>query len=61
VTVQHVTVSEGGQAIVGDIHQQQRDAAAKSPLALSHSKEFPMEPIAHLPKRAVAIRRKSSK
>jgi hypothetical protein len=37
VLVQHVNVSEGGQAIVGDIHQQQKETAnaASSPPALT--------------------------
>jgi hypothetical protein len=46
VTVQHVNVSEGGQAIVGNVTQGQRDAppngTAAPPLALSHDKTAPM-------------------
>jgi hypothetical protein len=47
VTVQHVTVSEGGQAIVGNVTQAKRDnadgkAAASSPRALTHAKDSPM-------------------
>jgi hypothetical protein len=46
VTVQHVNVSEGGQAIVGNVTQGQRDAppngTAAPPLALSHDKAAPM-------------------
>src|SRR5713226_9870934 len=46
VTVQHVNVSEGGQAIVGNVTQGQRDAVpngtAAPPLALSHDKTPPM-------------------
>jgi hypothetical protein len=63
VTVQHVTVSEGGQAIVGDVHQQQRETgaiAARQP-ALTHSKERRMEPISELAKQAVAAERKLAK
>jgi hypothetical protein len=63
VTVQHVTVSEGGQAIVGDVHQQQRETgaiAAPQP-ALTHSKERRMEPISELAKQAVAAERKLAK
>jgi hypothetical protein len=64
VTVQHVTVSEGGQAIVGDIHQAQKEAAMKpeshSP-ALTHAQERPMEPLAEVPKPAAAVRLKSEK
>jgi hypothetical protein len=46
VTVQHVNVSEGGQAIVGNVTQGQRDTApngtAAPPVALSHDKTPPM-------------------
>ena len=48
VTVQHVNVSEGGQAIVGNVTQGQRDATpnrtAAPPLALSHD-QTPAMPI----------------
>ena len=47
VTVQHVNVSEGGQAIVGNVTQGQRDAVpdrtvAPPPLALTDAKMVPM-------------------
>jgi hypothetical protein len=46
VTVQHVSVSEGGQAIVGNVTQTARELgperAADAPPALSHSKDPPM-------------------
>ena len=46
VTVQHVSVNEGGQAIVGNVtqaaHRAGPENAANSPPALSHSKEPPM-------------------
>jgi hypothetical protein len=46
VTVQHVTVGEGGQAIVGNVTQGQREAAtekaAASPLLLADAKTAPM-------------------
>jgi hypothetical protein len=47
VTVQHVSVSEGGQAIVGNVTQAKPEnvgekAAASSPRALTHSKTSPM-------------------
>jgi len=46
VTVQHVSVSEGGQAIVGNVTQTARgpvpERAADVPPALSHSKDTPM-------------------
>jgi hypothetical protein len=46
VTVQHVSVSEGGQAIVGNVTQSSRgaapEAAQSAPAALSHSPVGPM-------------------
>jgi hypothetical protein len=46
VTVQHVNVSEGGQAIVGNVTQGQRDVVPNGvptqPLALTHEKTLPM-------------------
>ena len=45
VTVQHVSVSEGGQAIVGNVTQTSREGAAErvSPVPqLTHAKEAPM-------------------
>jgi hypothetical protein len=45
VTVQHVTVGEGGQAIVGNVTQGRREAAsdkALTPLALTDAKTAPM-------------------
>jgi hypothetical protein len=46
VTVQHVNVSEGGQAIVGNVTQGQQDAAPSrmpsQPLALAHDNTLPM-------------------
>jgi hypothetical protein len=46
VTVQHVNVSEGGQAIVGNVTQGHRDAPEKGTaaesLALTHDKTAPM-------------------
>ena len=46
VTVQHVTVGEGGQAIVGNVTQGRREAASDkavaTPLALTDSKTAPM-------------------
>jgi ribosomal protein L12E/L44/L45/RPP1/RPP2 len=57
VTVQHVNVGEGGQAIVGNVTQGQRDAPAKgtaAPLALSHDKT-PAMPILDSNKTAVPV------
>jgi hypothetical protein len=49
VTVQHVSVSEGGQAIVGNVTQGPRegapDGAATPPLALTKTETVPMPPI----------------
>ena len=49
VTVQHVTVREGGQAIVGNVTQGRRvpvpDRAVASPLAISDAKTAPMPTI----------------
>ena len=46
VTVQHVSVSEGGQAIVGNVTQAPRenapDKTAAATLALTHAKTAPM-------------------
>ena len=46
VTVQHVTVSEGGQAIVGNVTQGRREATpdgvATPPLALTKTEAAPM-------------------
>ena len=47
VTVQHVNVSEGGQAIVGNVTQGHRNVAPNGmpaqPLALAHDKTQPMD------------------
>ena len=67
VTVQHVSVAEGGQAIVGNVTQAQREnvpgkAAASPPLALSNSNVLPMPIIDESKEPAhVAGRRKSTK
>jgi hypothetical protein len=56
VTVQHVTVGEGGQAIVGNVTQGRREAApdkaVATPLALTDAKMAPMpivEAKSHVP------------
>jgi hypothetical protein len=55
VTVQHVNVGEGGQAIVGNVTQGQQDVApsraSAQPLGLTHDKTLPM-PIIESEKRA---------
>jgi hypothetical protein len=64
VTVQNVTVSDGGQAIVGDVHQEAKaaDAAAiQTPPALSYSEERPMEPIGQSAGHPVLVGREASK
>jgi hypothetical protein len=56
VTVQHVSVSEGGQAIVGNVTQSQRevapDKAAASPLPLADARTAPMPNIDESKRRA---------
>jgi len=61
VTVQNVTVAQGGQAIVGDVHQQKTAGARMSapPPALTHSADIPMEPLAEVPKELVVAKRSS--
>ena len=66
VTVQHVSVAEGGQAIVGNVTQAQREntpgKAASPPPALPNSNVVPMPIIDESKERArVAGRRKSTK
>jgi hypothetical protein len=65
VTVQHVSVSEGGQAIVGNVTQNPRetapDKASSSTPALAHSTEFAMKTLDEAPRKATRARRKSSK
>ena len=64
VTVQNVTVSDGGQAIVGDVHQEAKAAdtpASPHPPALSYSEERPMEPIGQSASYPVLVERKASK
>jgi hypothetical protein len=63
VTVQHVTVSDGGQAIVGDVHQPAKAAdklASPYPPALAHSKQRPME-IGQSDDQPVAVKRRARK
>jgi hypothetical protein len=64
VTVQHVSVSEGGQAIVG-VNQAPRETAhgnvAAAPPALSHSPMSPMTMVGEAAAEQVPIERKSRK
>ena len=59
VTVQHVSVSEGGQAIVGNVTQTAREPVPESaaPPALTHSKEPPMPIISEPERGAVPVER----
>jgi hypothetical protein len=63
VTVQHVNVSEGGQAIVGNVTQNARDTAPKDiqakPRALAPPAEKPMEILAEPSPDPLPVRRKS--
>ncbi len=65
VTVTHVSVSEGGQAIVGNVTQNPRDAASDNvpspPLAITHSKVSPMEIIAEPVRKPAPVKRKPNK
>jgi hypothetical protein len=65
VTVQHVSVSEGGQAIVGNVTQNPRDTASdqapSSPPALTHSKVAPMEIVGEPTRKATPVKRKLNK
>jgi hypothetical protein len=64
VTVQHVTVGEGGQAIVGNVTQGQREAAPKNsaspPPLLADGKAAPM-PIISDCKEPIRARHKKRK
>jgi hypothetical protein len=65
IKVQYVNVSEGGQAIVGDVTQNPlttaSDRANSSPPPLTHSKVPAMEVIHEPPLRATPVKRKSRK
>jgi hypothetical protein len=65
VTLQHVSVNDGGQAIVGNVTQNPRetapDKASSSTLALAHSKVAPMKTLGEAPRKATPARRKSIK
>ncbi len=65
VTVQHVTVSEGGQAIVGNVTQAASETesgkAAGSPPALPDARDTPMPILGERAASPVAVRRKSTK
>jgi hypothetical protein len=65
ITVQHVSVNEGGQAIVGNVTQNPReiapDKASSSTPALADSKEPPIKTLDEAPRKTTGARRKSSK
>jgi hypothetical protein len=65
VTVQHVSVSEGGQAIVGNVTQAPREAArdkaASSPPALPNAQQSPMPVLGERAASPVPLKRKSAK
>jgi hypothetical protein len=62
VTVQHVSVAEGGQAIVGNVTQATREAAVEKPAnakpALTDARQAPMKIIDEPDRTPVAVRRK---
>ena len=61
VTVQHVSVNEGGQAIVGNVNQAAGGTAAEKPVtttpALTDARQ-PAMPIIETPARVVPLRHK---
>jgi hypothetical protein len=65
VTVQHVSVSEGGQAIVGNVTQAPREAArdkaGNSPRALPNAQQSPMPIVGERASSPVPLKRKSAK
>jgi hypothetical protein len=65
VTVQHVSVSEGGQAIVGNVTQAPRgtarDKAASSRPALSNAQQSPMPIVGERASSPVPLKRKLAK
>ena len=64
VTVQHVSVSEGGQAIVGNVTQAPREAArdkaGSSPPALPNAQQSPMPILGERAPSPVPLKRKSA-
>jgi hypothetical protein len=62
VTVQHVSVSDGGQAIVGNVTQGPRESARdKSPPAIADARTQPMAIVGERAPAAVPVKRKASK
>jgi hypothetical protein len=64
VTVQHVSVSDGGQAIVGNVTQAPREAArdkaGSSPPALPNAQQSPMPIVGERASSPVPLKRKSA-
>jgi hypothetical protein len=61
VTVQHVSVNEGGQAIVGNVNQAARGTAAEKPVtALSDARQQAMPIIETKPAQVVPLRTKKN-
>jgi hypothetical protein len=64
VTVQHVSVSEGGQAIVGNVTQTPRETAsnaASAPPALAHSQTPAMKLVGEAEPTTIPVKRKTNK
>jgi hypothetical protein len=61
VTVQHVSVNEGGQAIVGNVNQAARGTAAEKPVtALTDARQQAMPIIETTPAQVVPLRTKKN-
>ncbi len=64
VTVQHVSVSEGGQAIVGNVDQTETKTAPEKPVnatpALADARQTPMTMIDNAEREPVPLRRKKN-
>jgi hypothetical protein len=59
--VQNVMVAQGGQAIVGPVHHQQREDAGVTPAALTHSSERPVRRRTDVPKEVVMVKQNTRK
>jgi hypothetical protein len=59
--VQNVMVAQGGQAIVGPVHHQQREDAGVTPPALTHSSERPVRRRTDVPKEVVMVKQGTRK
>jgi len=65
VTIQNVSVSEGGQAIVGNVMRPERQSSSEtsqnSPPALTRSQAVPMSVVEEAPRAVVPLARKAAK